>query len=146
MLLKINYINWEGYAFVGVTASLVSMFLVIRFFILLKQNGWKYNFLLTGNKELDLLFFASLIILLYSFGFPFMIGAFKPLIEYLGPLRQIRSIGRFAWVFCIGPSCLFGLPCLLWSPSIYSTTFLANIFFSTTQTTTTAVFKNALNN
>jgi hypothetical protein len=44
------------------------------------------------------LFWGSFLILLYSFGIPFILGLEK-LVDYIGPVRQMRSIGRFAWVF-----------------------------------------------
>ena len=38
-------------------------------------------------------------ILLFSMGFPFVIARFEGLLDYLTPLKQFRSLGRFAWIF-----------------------------------------------
>jgi hypothetical protein len=42
---------------------------------------------------------AALLILVYSFGYPFKWPALTWLIDYSGPLKQFRSLGRFAWLF-----------------------------------------------
>ena len=60
----------------------------------------KYNelWLVTGNRNLNLLFWASLAALLYSFGVPFIFGL-EWMVDLIGPVRQMRGIARFAWVF-----------------------------------------------
>lgn len=42
---------------------------------------------------------AAALILVFAFGIPFIWVGGEQLLEYLGPVRQFRSIGRFAWVF-----------------------------------------------
>ena len=42
---------------------------------------------------------AAFLLLLISFGIPFIYRAFNGLEYHLGPLIQFRSLGRFAWIF-----------------------------------------------
>ncbi|WP_157547666.1 hypothetical protein [Hymenobacter sp. DG25A] len=42
--------------------------------------------------------YAGLLTLLFAWGVPFIWGL-EGLLNYLGPIRQFRSIGRFAWIF-----------------------------------------------
>ena len=62
------------------------------------RRSWKTLLLVTDNYFLNMVFWASFAALLYSFGLPFILGL-EFLVEYLGPLQQIRSIGRFTWLF-----------------------------------------------
>ncbi|MBP7184866.1 MAG: hypothetical protein KBA06_05120, partial [Saprospiraceae bacterium] len=48
---------------------------------------------------LNNIFWASIILLLFAHGFPFLIPGFEWMTDYLSGLRQFRSLGRFAWVF-----------------------------------------------
>jgi hypothetical protein len=43
--------------------------------------------------------FAAFVLLLFSCGFPFAIPGMDWLVNYLGPLRQFRGLGRFTWVY-----------------------------------------------
>lgn len=38
-------------------------------------------------------------ILIFAFGIPFILPGLEDWLNYTGPIRQFRSIGRFAWVF-----------------------------------------------
>ncbi|TGE15653.1 hypothetical protein [Hymenobacter elongatus] len=42
---------------------------------------------------------ASALLLLFSFAVPFTFPGFESLIDYLGPIKQFRALGRFAWPF-----------------------------------------------
>lgn len=41
---------------------------------------------------------SGLAILVFAFGVPFIIPGLESLVDWTGPIRQFRSIGRFAWV------------------------------------------------
>lgn len=90
---------WESISYVGMVAS-------IGFFTLIvmavkryrKESSWKSIFRITDNIFLNILFWASIIGLVYSFGIPFTTGL-KKLFNYMGPLKQLRAPGRFAWLF-----------------------------------------------
>ena len=62
-----------------------------------KSNGGERTEL--RQRFLHTILFSSILLALFSIGFPFIIPQFEFLLDYAGPLRQFRSIGRFAWVF-----------------------------------------------
>ena len=88
-----NY-EWEGKAYIGLIG-------IITFFYLLalpiKKLILRKKIILTGDTFLDILLLTSLLSLLYSFGYPFSI--FESLLKYSGPIKQMRGIGRFSWIF-----------------------------------------------
>ncbi|MFW5657136.1 MAG: hypothetical protein ACOC0C_05915, partial [Bacteroidota bacterium] len=94
-----KYINWEGIAFVGMVATIGFLFALVYFFIFITKNRLKSFPTPSNNLLLNIFFFSSLIMLLYSFGIPFIIGDAKYLINYIGPLKQMRGIARFSWLF-----------------------------------------------
>jgi hypothetical protein len=95
---KLGYVQWEGVSYVGITAA-VGFFVLLAGLLkkILKRN-WKALFQVTDNYFLNIMFWASFAALLYSFGYPFIFGL-EALLEFLGPLQQMRAIGRFAWLF-----------------------------------------------
>jgi hypothetical protein len=93
-----SYVQWEGISYVGITAALGFMVILASLIKKIYRRNWKELLLVTDNFFLNILFWASFVALLYSFGLPFIFGL-EFLVEYLGPLQQIRSIGRFAWLF-----------------------------------------------
>lgn len=92
------HISWEGYAYVGMVCTISLLILLVRYFIRLKKlrfGAWPE---FSGNKQMDTFLLIAFILLLYSFALPFSLGL-HGLVKYLGPLRQIRALGRFAWPF-----------------------------------------------
>lgn len=53
----------------------------------------------TRNSFLSTTLLSGILIGLFSIGFPFVLPKLEFLLDYSGPIRQFRSIGRFAWVF-----------------------------------------------
>ena len=101
-VVEIRRTQPEGYAYVGAVAVLFSLFVVLRWLF----GFWKrsiLNFLPETPTERHFLygvFWAGLLLLLFSFGLPFLwLGKEAWVLDLLGPLGQFRSIGRFAWVF-----------------------------------------------
>ncbi len=45
------------------------------------------------------LFPASLLLLLFALGLPFILPGFEYLLRFTGPLQQFRALGRFSWMF-----------------------------------------------
>ncbi len=86
--------EWEGRAYVGLTAIIILACLII---LAAKNLFTKKKFILSGNPFLDIMLIASLGSLAYSFGFPFIF--YEDLLKYSGPLKQMRGIGRFSWFF-----------------------------------------------
>jgi len=96
--IKTNFIDWEGYAFVGMMAfvgTIIAMIMATRN-IISKKYGQLWQ--ITSNRHLNILFWASFAGLLYSFGLPFILGM-ERLVDLIGPVRQMRGIARFSWIF-----------------------------------------------
>ncbi len=90
----------EGRAYIGIVASL---FFVKLFF----QNVWSVVFRkphrnvfpVENSHFFKSTCWAAFALLLFSFGIPFIIPGLEDMPYKLGQLGQLRSIGRFAWVF-----------------------------------------------
>ena len=95
----------EGRAYVGIPAVLVTLYLL---------TGGLYRALRRRPRLLDMLvpraetavhrflyaaLYTGFVLLLLAFAFPFSWPGMEAYVEYAGPLRQFRSLGRFAWVF-----------------------------------------------
>ncbi|HWZ21070.1 MAG TPA: hypothetical protein VNW06_00370 [Cytophagaceae bacterium] len=87
-----NY-EWEGKAYIGI-AGIIAF---ISILILPIKNFIQRKYKVTGDPFLDILLLASLLALLISFGYPFL--DFEYLLKYSGPIKQMRGIGRFSWIF-----------------------------------------------
>lgn len=99
-LMKFKFVQkyeWEALAYIGAIASVGFWFLFVRYIVNLFRNiKGKASF--TGNRSMDILFWASFIVLLFSFGIPFVFG-FDKLRCSISFLSQLRAVGRFAWLF-----------------------------------------------
>jgi hypothetical protein len=97
-LIKIETTDYEGLSYVGLVAGAAIMVMIFRLlrgrfrFPLFEISGPHIGFL-------KILFGVSIAMALFSFGYPFTIPGFESLLSYAGPIRQFRSVGRFAWVF-----------------------------------------------
>ncbi len=92
-------LSYESHAYVGMAVSLFLFWELIR---LLRLRNWRraYNFCQDRTRKyLRTLLIAATVLLLFSFGLPFKLPAFEWLGDHIGPLRQFRSLGRFAWAF-----------------------------------------------
>ncbi len=90
--------EWEGIAYIGAFA-VVSFFILIPVFFKKAVTGkFKKLLAVTDNKLLNIFFWASMAALLYSFGYPFIWNK-SFFIHYIGPLKEVRALGRFSWLF-----------------------------------------------
>lgn len=97
-LVKIRNLQWEGIAYVGLVSTITFL---IGLFSFIKNAVYRRlgkTLAITSQPLIDQLFWLSFLLLLFSFGIPF-IFKMEFLLEYLGPIRQFRGIGRFAWLF-----------------------------------------------
>jgi hypothetical protein len=93
-----SYIDWEGYAYVGllaVVATAVYLGHMVRKFM---NGAFRDIWRITPDYQLNILFWAAAAALLYSFGLPFVLGL-QGLVDFSGPLQQMRGIARFSWIF-----------------------------------------------
>ncbi|RPH73433.1 hypothetical protein EHM76_05320 [bacterium] len=100
-IVRIDYIDWEGYAYAGLTAFAGTLFFLYVVTIKIVRKKFRQIINVTSNRQVNILFWACLTGLLFSFGLPFILGL-EWLINLIGPLRQMRGIARFAWPFFYG--------------------------------------------
>ena len=86
----------ETSAYLGTVAMAGLLFaLVIGIRRLIKRASL---FAVTTDVTLNVVFWVSLPALLFSFGLPMILGL-HTLSDHLGPLRQLRDLSRFSWLF-----------------------------------------------
>ena len=107
-------VNGEGWAYVGFVGFLVLLFTLFRWGKYAARRKFGRMKLTSFPKKFHRSFWAAILILFFSFGWPFNWGL-EFLLEGLGPLKQFRSLGRFAWIFYY----VFGLYIALYFHSIY---------------------------
>lgn len=86
----------ENRAYIGLVSLVVG--LVILFRGLSPKRQW-LNFEHPQGPFLKSILWASFVLLIFALGVPFTINGLEFLLDYAGPIRQFRSVGRFAWVF-----------------------------------------------
>jgi hypothetical protein len=96
--IKTSYIDWEGYAYIGLVAFAGTMFFLARFMNNLIRKKYPQIWEVVSDRNLNIMFWASFAALLYSFGLPFILGL-QWLIDLIGPIRQMRGIARFSWIY-----------------------------------------------
>jgi hypothetical protein len=97
-IVKTSYIDWEGWAYAG--AVVTFFFLGTFFYLVVRAIQRRFSRVVSpfNNPFTGILFWAGTLALLWSFAVPFVFGLQK-LILYIGPLKQMRALGRFAWLF-----------------------------------------------
>jgi hypothetical protein len=88
--------EWEAFAYVGMVSLIgfvTGLIMMIRR-MTKKQQWWKVS----DHSLINVFFWASVASLLLSFSIPFNLGL-GFLLEYLGPIQQLRALSRFSWLF-----------------------------------------------
>lgn len=90
--------EWEGLCYTGMAAMLG--LIIILFVQLYRLVKGRFRLLLsvTDNKTLNILFWMSVFLAWFACGHP-IVGQHENWLPYLGPLKQFRAVGRFAWAF-----------------------------------------------
>ena len=93
-----KFTDIERYNYLGLSFLFFSTVLCI-IFLMPKQR--RFFFSLFTEKDLGIftLLLSSIVLLLISFGLPFVIKGMEGFLSWTGPFRQFRSVGRFSWVF-----------------------------------------------
>lgn len=89
--------EWEGISYVGLFSVIIIISIIIS--LIAKMFNIKISFETSKNEKLWLLVLltAGLLGLLYSFAIPLKYS--DVLFANSGPLKQMRGVGRFAWLF-----------------------------------------------
>ncbi len=119
-LLQMRHVQWEGYAYVGLVGTL--FFLGTVGFLISQVVKGKFRKVLSpfGDPFTGILFWAGTLALLYSWAVPFVFGL-EGLLHYLGFVRQMRGVGRFAWLFFYGFNILIIIAVWRWHSARKST-------------------------
>ncbi len=88
----------EGTAYLGLVASLIAVLSIIRILGYMLRGQWRRALRPATPLVLQVSVGAAVLVLLFACAYPFRWGL-ESLVQYLGPLRQFRALGRFAWVF-----------------------------------------------
>lgn len=90
--------GWEGIAYIGAFAVCSFIALIVAFFLKILHGKFRELLAVTDKKILNIFFWASIAALLYSFGYPFIWNK-SVFVHYIGPLKELRTLGRFSWLF-----------------------------------------------
>lgn len=98
-LIGIGRCSFEGRAFIGYVADLFFIVLLISGVKYLISKGRVRNQIVFQKEIEGQFFFIGFGALFISFGLPFIIPGLEKGLEYLAVFKQLRAIGRFAWIF-----------------------------------------------
>lgn len=99
-ITKIRGLDFEAQNYVGLVAFVFTLWLMFKRRFRLFDTSWDAAAYHRVHKNyLRGIAFAALATLIFSLGFPFSIKGFEWMIDYLGPFKQFRGLGRFTWAF-----------------------------------------------
>jgi hypothetical protein len=90
--------NWEGWAYIGLPAVIVTLFVIIKIIRYCINKKFKLILKPVLPPVLKTSVWAAYLVLLFSMCLPFQLNM-RFLVDWLPFLKQFRSLGRFAWVF-----------------------------------------------
>ncbi|MCX6276266.1 MAG: hypothetical protein NTV09_13780 [Bacteroidetes bacterium] len=93
-----NFQEWEGWAYIGTPMLIVLLYSFLKNGRYLIRKRFKRIFKPALPFILRPALWASVMVLFYSFGYPFR-AHMMFLLDWFPFLKQFRSLGRFAWVF-----------------------------------------------
>lgn len=96
-VIRLRRMELEGYAYVGVVGLIIFAFTLYRIANYLLQKQWNRILRPVLPDDLRTALWAGTLLLIPAMAYPFQ--WFPGLEDYLGPLRQFRSLGRLAWPF-----------------------------------------------
>lgn len=91
-------LKWEAWSYVGILTTCILLVLIFHFgkkAIEQKKIYPKLNWI--QNDHLKIAFPASLLCLIFAFGYPFKV--FPILLEWIPLIKNFRTTGRFGWIF-----------------------------------------------
>lgn len=96
--IPVRFADFETRAYIGLPATLILIFSVIKILKYIKKKNYRKIFIPVLPEILRPAIWTAIIILLLGMAIPFRFEL-EFLLDYLKPLKQFRSLGRFAWVF-----------------------------------------------
>ncbi|MBR1766353.1 MAG: cellulase family glycosylhydrolase [Bacteroidales bacterium] len=91
-------VQWEARCYVGPVAVAVTVALLSGILRSAIKGRWRHVLHPTDNSALNIMLLTALLLVVFACGVPLdMLPRKTPL--YLGPLAQIRALGRLSWMF-----------------------------------------------
>lgn len=100
-IINFNNQNWDGWAYIGVTSTLVFILLIAGWIQKKRKLSTNKTLIfdqIDGQEILRRALFASVLLLLFAMALPFRLGL-QFLLEWFPVIKKFRGNGRFAWVF-----------------------------------------------
>ncbi|MFK7770939.1 MAG: hypothetical protein AB8F94_02325 [Saprospiraceae bacterium] len=92
------HLKWEAWSYVGILTTSILLILIFHFGKkALEQKRIYPKLSWMQNDHLKIAFPASLLCLIFAFGYPFK--AFPILLEWIPLIKNFRTTGRFGWIF-----------------------------------------------
>ncbi len=99
-ITKIRGLDFEAQSYAGLVAFLFTLWLIFKRRFRLFEPSWDATAYHRVHKNyLRGICFAAFATLIFSLGFPFSIKGLEWMVDYLGPIKQFRGLGRFTWAF-----------------------------------------------
>lgn len=98
-IIRIRDVEFEAKAYAGAIALFYTLWLLFSGFKMFGKNWDEAAYHRVHKHYLRGIFFAVFFLVLFACGFPYAIKGMQWMIDYMGPLRQFRSQGRFTWVY-----------------------------------------------
>jgi len=99
-ITQIRGLDFEAQSYAGLVAFVFTLWLLFKRRFRLFEPDWEHAAYHRVHKNyLRGVCFAAFATLLFGLGFPFSIKGLEWMVDYLGPIRQFRGLGRFTWAF-----------------------------------------------
>ncbi|MFN0013336.1 MAG: hypothetical protein ACKVU2_02205 [Saprospiraceae bacterium] len=98
-IIHIRRVNGETMAYAGALALLFTLWLLKSRFRMFDKTWDEAAYHRTNKRFLQGILAAAFILLVFACGFPYAIKGCEWMVNYMGPLRQFRSMGRFTWAY-----------------------------------------------
>ena len=99
-LVKIRKVpEFESINYIGFAAFLFCFTRIIAWISTRKLKMLEDDTVIPNDGFVRTAFWASIILYIFSTGLPFQIPQLEFLLDYTGPLKQFRGLGRFSWMF-----------------------------------------------
>ena len=87
-------IQWGAQAYIGIVSIITLVVIIIKLF----KSKFVSFLKITDHKLLNLFFWTAILLLIFACGIP-LICFPKNVLNYIGPIAQLRAVGRYAWLF-----------------------------------------------
>jgi hypothetical protein len=98
-IVHIRRVDGETQAFAGLVVLGFTIWAIRRGFKFFPKTWDTAAYHRVHKRYLAGIFTAAMVLLVFSCGFPYAIKGLGWMVDYFGPLRQFRGLGRFTWAY-----------------------------------------------